>query len=181
MSAIIARDGRRFNSLWGGRHGDTQDIVGDCRLDSTSRKGHIPAATKDQDNGVISKIFSWWNEATLGALYDIKRRSDLVGEDAYGNRYFEDRKPSIGGRHRRYVVYRGLAEPSKVPADWHGWLHHTLKLPPTEAPLKRKPWELDHKPNMTGTVFAEKPKGALSENAERAQNTADYEAWSPDA
>lgn len=127
------------------------------------------------------KIFTWWNGATLGALFDIKRRSRLVGEDAYGNRYFEDRKCSVEGRKRRYVVYDGLAEPSKVPADWHGWLHHTFDQPPTEAPLPRKHWEKDHQPNLTGTVFAYRPRGSLRGEANRHEADADYEAWSPDA
>ncbi|MEL7129245.1 MAG: NADH:ubiquinone oxidoreductase subunit NDUFA12 [Pseudomonadota bacterium] len=130
---------------------------------------------------MLAKLFTWWNGSTIGTLFDVKRRSDFIGEDDYGNRYFEDRKASVGGRHRRYVIYKGLAEPSKVPADWHGWLHHTHKIPPTEAPLPRRSWETDHKPNMTGTLFADRPKGSLSGEQERAGNAADYEAWTPDA
>ncbi|MEO0981193.1 MAG: NADH:ubiquinone oxidoreductase subunit NDUFA12 [Pseudomonadota bacterium] len=130
---------------------------------------------------MLERVFTWWNGASISTLFDIKRRSNFIGEDEYGNRYFEDRKVSLEGRKRRYVVYRGLAEPSKVPADWHGWLHHTFEDPPTEAPLKRRSWEIDHKPNMTGTVFAERPRGALSEGGERAKTSADYEAWTPDA
>ena len=130
---------------------------------------------------MLAKIFTWWNETTIGALFDIKRRSRFVGEDDYGNRYFEDRKASRGALHRRYVIYRGLAEPSKVPAEWHGWLHHTLSEPPTEAPLARKAWENDHKPNMTGTIFATRPKGSLSGGGDRQKSDADYEAWTPDA
>ncbi|MEM7768062.1 MAG: NADH:ubiquinone oxidoreductase subunit NDUFA12 [Pseudomonadota bacterium] len=132
---------------------------------------------------MIDKLFTWWNGATLGALFDIKRRSAFIGEDTYGNKYYEDRKSSMGnkGYKRRYVVYQGLAEPSKVPPEWHGWLHHTLAEPPTEAPLPRKSFELDHKPNMTGTVYATRPKGALSEKGERQDTYADYEAWTPDA
>jgi len=132
---------------------------------------------------MLMKLFTWWNGATLGAMFDIKRRSDYVGEDAFGNRYFEDRKSSMGVENykRRYVIYKGLAEPSKVPADWHGWLHHTFDEPPTEAPLLRKDFELDHKPNMTGTLYATKPKGALSEKGKRQDTYADYESWSPDA
>jgi len=77
---------------------------------------------------MFMKLFTWWKGSTLGALFDIKRRASFVGEDDYGNRYFEDRRTSLGDRnyHRRYVIYNGLAEPSKVPADWHGWLHHTV-------------------------------------------------------
>lgn len=132
---------------------------------------------------MLAKLFTWWNETTLGALFDIRRRATFVGSDDYGNRYYEDRRVSLGekGYHRRYVIYKGLAEPSKVPAEWHGWLHHTLDEPPTEAPLTRKRWELDHKPNMTGTLYATKPKGAISEGRHRQKSDDDYEAWTPDA
>lgn len=130
---------------------------------------------------MLNKIFTWWNESTFGALYDIKRRSDFIGTDDFGNRYFQDRKASVSGRHRRYVLYKGIAEPSKVPAEWHGWLHYTFDEPPTEDPLPRQAWETDHKPNMTGTIFAERPKGTLREGGERAAAASDYEAWSPDA
>jgi NADH:ubiquinone oxidoreductase subunit len=127
----------------------------------------------------IKRLFAWWDGATLGALFDISRRANRVGEDEYGNRYFEERRASLDHRPRRYVVYKGYADPSRVPPDWHGWLHHTFVEPPTVAPLRRRPWEKDHVPNMTGTVYAYHPKGSLSGRGERAASTGDYEAWKP--
>jgi len=127
------------------------------------------------------KLFTWWNSVSPGGRFDIKRRSEHVGTDDYGNRYFQDRKISVEGRKRRYVIYKGLAEPSKVPAEWHGWLHYTFDEPPTEAPLQTKSWETDHKPNMTGTDFAYRPKGTLREGGQRREADSDYEAWTPDA
>lgn len=129
---------------------------------------------------MLSRIFTWWNGATLGALFDIWRRGVLVGEDEQGNRYYEERRPSLDNRKRRYVVYKGLAEASRVPPDWHGWMHHTIEQPPTEAPLKRQPWELDHQPNLTGTVRAYHPRGSLARSGDRAPATADYQAWTPE-
>lgn len=132
---------------------------------------------------MLGKLFTWWNGATLGALFDIRRRARFVGEDEFGNRYFEDRRPSMGESDyfRRYVIYKGLAEPSKVPPDWHGWLHHTFDAPPTEAPLKRQIWEKPHQPNFTGTLKAYRPKGAISSGGKRQESDSDYEAWTPDA
>lgn len=127
----------------------------------------------------IKRLFAWWDGATLGALFDIGRRAKKVGEDEYGNRYFEERKISLEGRPRRYVIYKGYADASRVPSDWHGWLHHTFAEPPTTAPLKRKAWEKDHQPNLTGTVYAYHPKGSLSEPGKRAAASADYEPWTP--
>ncbi len=128
----------------------------------------------------LSRIFTWWNGATLGALYDIKRRGVRVGEDEQGNVYLEERRASLDGRKRRWVLYKGYAEPSKVPPDWHGWLHHVFDAPPTEKPLARRAWEKDHVPNLTGTPYAYRPPGSLASGGDRAKATGDYEAWTPD-
>jgi NADH:ubiquinone oxidoreductase subunit len=130
---------------------------------------------------MLGRIFSWWDGATLGALFDIGKRARIVGKDEQGNRYYEEKKPSLDGRKRRYVIYKGYADASRVPPDWHGWLHHTFDKPPTEAPLPAKPWEKGHKPNMTGTPQAYRPKGSLYRGGERAPSSGDYEAWKPDA
>ncbi|MEM6626891.1 MAG: NADH:ubiquinone oxidoreductase subunit NDUFA12 [Pseudomonadota bacterium] len=126
-------------------------------------------------------ILGWWKNATVGARFDIGRRAVLVGEDDQGNSYYEEKKPSLAGRKRRYVIYNGAAEPSRVPSDWHGWLHHTFDKPPTEAPLETKKFELPHRPNLTGTLFAYRPKGSLAKQEDRTKTAADYEAWDPDA
>jgi NADH:ubiquinone oxidoreductase subunit len=130
---------------------------------------------------MVKSLFIWWEGATLGARFDIGRRARQVGTDEQGNRYFEERKPSEEGRKRRYVIYKGVAEPSRVSADWHGWLHHVFEQPPTTDPLPRKTWERDHKPNLTGTHLAYRPEGALASGGERAASSGDYEAWKPDA
>ncbi|GAB4519066.1 MAG: NADH:ubiquinone oxidoreductase subunit NDUFA12 [Parvularculaceae bacterium] len=129
---------------------------------------------------MLNKFFTWWNGATFGALLTIKSRGRLVGEDSEGNRYFEERKgASLAGQKRRWVIYKGVAEASRVPPDWHGWLHHTFDEPPTTAPLKRQKFEKDHLPNMTGTPLAQFPPGSLVRGGVRPHATGDYEAWTP--
>ncbi|MEC9141675.1 MAG: NADH-ubiquinone oxidoreductase subunit NDUFA12 family protein, partial [Pseudomonadota bacterium] len=81
-------------------------------------------------------------------------KTRLVGSDAFGNRYYEERKARPGKPPRRYVRYNGMVEASKVPADWHGWLHHTEDSPPPEGGYARHDWQLDHQPNTTGTKLA---------------------------
>ena len=132
--------------------------------------------------GLLKAIFTWWTGATIGATHQIKRGSVFVGEDEAGNRYFEtvDKRWNYDGRNRRFVIYKGYADASKVGADWHGWLHHTFDAPPTRAPLKRKAWELDHMPNLTGTIHAWRPRGSITRGGERASASGDYEAWRPD-
>lgn len=128
---------------------------------------------------LLSLIFTWWNGATIGTYIFTANKGKLVGEDSQGNKYYEERKPAKGAKPRRWVIYNGTAEASRVPSEWHGWLHHTFDEPPTTSPFKTKPWEAPHVPNMTGTPQAYRPTGSLSKTGQRPHATGDYEAWSP--
>ncbi len=71
------------------------------------------------------------------------------GQDTFGNRYYESKRGADAfGRKRRWVIYAGSLEPTKVPGEWHGWLHHTRDTPAQHTPY---PWRKGHLPNMTGT------------------------------
>ena len=101
--------------------------------------------------------------------------------DAQGNAYFRGRKPHGDGRERRWVIYQGANDASRVPAEWHGWLHGSFDgVPESNLPPARI-WEVDYTPNATGTATAYRPAGALERGGKRAGATGDYEAWSPDA
>jgi NADH:ubiquinone oxidoreductase subunit len=130
--------------------------------------------------GWLVKLFTWWNGATLGTLLFTKRRGVKVGEDEQGNIYYEEKSARVGRRKRRWVTYNGTAEASRVPPDWHGWLHFTFDEPPTKEPFKIKSWEKDHVANLTGTPYAYRPQGSLGGTAQRPHATGDYEAWQPD-
>jgi NADH:ubiquinone oxidoreductase subunit len=79
------------------------------------------------------------------------------------------------------VLYNGIAEATKVPPPWHGWLHHTLKEPPRPEDIeKRYPWQKEHLPNLTGTPRAWRPRGSLLRGGHRAPAAGDYEAWKPE-
>lgn len=135
------------------------------------------------DSRVLKAIFTWWNGVTLGQRMHIARRGVKVGQDDYGNTYYEardDKDSYDAGRKRRWVIYNGYAEASKVPPEWHGWLRYTFDEPPTVAPLLRRPWEKDHLPNLTGTVFAWRPKGSIARAGQRDSATGDYLPWTPE-
>ena len=123
---------------------------------------------------LLRMIFIWWRDATPGTWLTTWLYGRKVGSDNFGNRYFENRSGS-----RRWVIYNGTVEASRVPADWHGWLHHTFKEPPTRAAFKVKSWEKEHLPNMSGTEGAYRPEGSLAARGLRAPATGDYEAWEP--
>ncbi len=125
--------------------------------------------------GIFREIFAWWTGNTIGTRLFTLRKGELVGEDERGNRYYRERKGS-----RRWVIYRDLAEASKVPPDWHGWLHHTVDDPPTEQSYQPKPWQKPHRPNMTGSPDAYRPRGSTLVPGDRPAATGDYEAWRPD-
>jgi NADH:ubiquinone oxidoreductase subunit len=132
---------------------------------------------------VLKSIFTWWNGATVGIRFTIAKHGVFVGQDEYGNKYYEARtnRHSYDAKHkRRWVVFNGYAEASKVSPDWHGWLHYTFDEPPTTAPLPRRGWEKEHRPNLTGTIHAYRPKGSLARGGERQRATGDYEAWKPE-
>lgn len=121
----------------------------------------------------ISRLFTWWNGQTLGTQIFTWRQGRRVGEDEQGNIYYQNADGS-----RRWVIYDGEAEASRVPPDWHGWLHHTYDTPPTEAPLPRKAWEKPHLPNLSGSEAAYVPPGSLRAPAGPVERR-DYEAWTP--
>ncbi|MDE2463060.1 MAG: NADH:ubiquinone oxidoreductase subunit NDUFA12 [Alphaproteobacteria bacterium] len=123
---------------------------------------------------LIKRIFIWWSGATLGTLWQTMRHGRYVGADSLGNRYYQDRTGK-----RRWVIYKHTVDASLIPPDWHGWLHHTFREPPTVASPKIKPWEQEHRPNLTGTPLAYRPRGSLAGSGVRQPSTSDYEAWEP--
>ena len=136
--------------------------------------------------GILSKIFTWWDGATIGTSLWSARNGEHVGTDFAGNKYYRARKrvgagQPFAGSERRWVIYAGSNDASNVPAEWHGWLHGSLEgVPESHLPPARI-WEADYSPNATGTATAYRPQGALERGGKRAASTGDYEAWSPDA
>ena len=129
----------------------------------------------------LGKIFTWWDGATIGTLFDSWRHGEQVGADAQGNRYFRACKKSSDGRERRWVIYDGANDASRVPSEWHGWLHGAFDDVPESRLPPARIWEVDYTPNATGTGAAYLPQGALQRGGRRAAATGDYEAWSPDS
>jgi len=123
---------------------------------------------------MLKQIFTWWNGETIGTRLYTTRKGRKVGEDEHGNTFYQTADGS-----RRWVIYNGEAEASRVSPDWHGWLHHTYDAPPTEAPLPRKVWEKDHAPNPTGTSAAYHPPGSVMSPVSRPRVVGDYDAWTP--
>ena len=134
--------------------------------------------------GLLGKIFTWWDGATIGTLFNSARTGEQVGTDHQGNRYYRAKKLREAGQpgmpERRWVIYDGANDASRVPAEWHGWLHGTFDGVPESFLPPPRIWEVEYTPNETGTPAAYRPQGALERGGHRAPATGDYEAWSPE-
>ncbi|MCC6000158.1 MAG: NADH:ubiquinone oxidoreductase subunit NDUFA12 [Pararhodobacter sp.] len=121
----------------------------------------------------LLRMLTWWNSQTLNTQFHTWRHGKKVGEDDQGNIFYESRDGK-----RRWVIYNGETEASRISPDWHGWLHHTWSETPAERPLVHKSWQKPHAENPTGTPAAYLPAGSMR-RTEPAQRR-DYDAWSPE-
>jgi NADH:ubiquinone oxidoreductase subunit len=132
---------------------------------------------------LLLEWFTWWNGTTFMTRVTLWRRGERVGEDEFGNVYYRlANDPKLNPaftRERRWVVYNGYAEATTIPPGWWGWMHHTTDTPPTEDAYQPKPWQKPHRPNMTGTARAYRPKGSTLAEGRRPAATGDYKAWTP--
>ena len=121
----------------------------------------------------ILQFFTWWNGQTLGTRFWTWRKGEKVGEDEAGNLYYRQR----GGR-RRWVIYNGEAEASRIPAAWHAWMHYRSDEVPSKDDKARE-WQKPHEPNLTGTALAYRPPGSVLHARPRVPARPDYEPWKP--
>ena len=130
----------------------------------------------------ILQIFTWWNGQTMGTRFHTWRKGERVGQDDFGNVYYRTKGGAIDpalGVERRWVIYNGDADASRIPPGWRGWIHHTVDIPPTEETYAPREWQKPHQPNMTGTAQAYRPKGSILGANERPNATGDYKPWTP--
>lgn len=122
----------------------------------------------------LLRAVTWWNGQTLNTQIFTARKGIKVGEDDQGNVFYHNADDS-----RRWVIFNGEVEASRIGADWHGWLHRTFDELPSKKPLVHKDWEKPHQENLTGTLKAYAPAGSIRSGAS-PQARSDYEAWAPE-
>lgn len=123
------------------------------------------------------RTFTWWAGATWGTWLFTRLDGKQVGTDEQGNVYYERRKH---GRSRRWVIYNGNNDGSRVPPGWQLWLRGTIDELPEEALPPKRAFEKRPEPNFTGTMQAYRPDGALGSNKVRPASTGDYQPWIPE-
>ncbi|HWH22919.1 MAG TPA: NADH:ubiquinone oxidoreductase subunit NDUFA12 [Allosphingosinicella sp.] len=125
--------------------------------------------------GFFKNLFTWWEGASLGTSLSVWRNGRKVGTDDFGNVYYETKS---GGR--RWVIYNGPNDASRIPPEWYSWMHHQIDGHPDEVLPPVPKYQKPHKPNMTGTLDAYRPSGALERGGQRQAASGDYQAWTPD-
>ncbi len=99
----------------------------------------------------------------------IKIFCNKIGMDEFGNSYYQNKAG------KRFVVYKGIAEPSKIPAEWHSWIHYSCDIAPVNIKTDKFSWQKIHLPNLTGTKNAYSAK----KFALKTYQAKKYEAWKP--
>jgi len=117
---------------------------------------------------LFKQIFIWWNRQTIGTFIYTFLFGKFVGEDEFGNKYYTSRKG------KRWVIYKNEVEASKIPPEWHLWIHFLTKKKP-DSDMKKFSWQKKHSENLTGTNKAYKPEGSLT--GKEQKNLKQYDSW----
>ena len=117
---------------------------------------------------LLKQIFTWWHKQTVGTLIYTLFTGKFAGSDQFGNKYY------FNSKGKRWVIYKNDIEASKIPPEWHLWIHSlTLKIPSNN--INKFSWQKPHEENLTGTSKAYKPEGSLFSDVKK--NMKKYETW----
>tara|TARA_Y100000590_G_scaffold7163_1_gene9181 strand:- start:607 stop:963 length:357 start_codon:yes stop_codon:yes gene_type:complete len=118
---------------------------------------------------MIKQIFTWWNSQTFGTFLHTIFFGKLIGKDEFGNKYYQNKKG------KRWVIYNGEINASKITSDWFSWIHYTTNSKPSEKKQKKYPWQKPHLENKTGTSESYSPNKISKQD----KNFKKYENWKP--
>ena len=100
---------------------------------------------------LFKKIFTWWNRDTFGTRLKTIFFGKFVGKDNFGNKYYESKDG------KRWVIYSGEIDASKISNDWYSWMHFTKNKIEFKTNIKKYNWQKPHSENKTGTSKAYHP------------------------
>ena len=118
----------------------------------------------------LKQIFTWWHKQTIGTFIYTLFSGKFAGSDQFGNKYY------FNSKGKRWVIYKDNIEASKIPPEWHAWIHFTGINKPNDK-TKKFSWQKQHEGNLTGTNRAHKPEGSLASDLKT--NMKKYEIWKP--
>ena len=116
----------------------------------------------------LKQIFTWWHKQTIGTFIYTLFTGKYVGKDQFGNKYYSNSK------EKRWVIYKDKVESSRIPPEWHLWIHFLVKNKP-DSNASKFSWQKEYEENLTGTKRAYKPEGSLS--SESKKDMKKYESW----
>jgi NADH:ubiquinone oxidoreductase subunit len=94
---------------------------------------------------LLKKIFTWWNQDTIGTRLFTIFYGKFVGKDSFGNKYYQS-KPG-----KRWVIYKDEIDASKIPNEWYSWIHFIKNKIENSHEIKKYDWQKPHQSNQTGT------------------------------
>ena len=101
---------------------------------------------------VFKEIFIWWNQQTFGTRLNTILFGKFVDKDAFGNKYYQSKSG------KRWVIYNGEVDASKIPEEWYSWMHRTGNKIENIHEIKKYDWQKNHLSNQTGSVNSYHPK-----------------------
>ena len=121
-------------------------------------------------------LFTWWNGITVGTKLYTYFKGKKVGEDYFGNFYYESRD-----KKNRWCIYSNESEASKISPEWNSWLRFISVESPKDNPMTYE-WQKAFDGNSTGLNSAYKPRlvrtNGSKEDLDKHQS--DYKAWKPE-
>ena len=87
---------------------------------------------------LLKKLFTWWNQETIGTKLKTIFFGKLIGKDSFGNSYYESKDG------KRWVIYCGEIDASKIPNEWYSWIHFTKNKIENKHNLEKKKKKKPH-------------------------------------
>ena len=100
---------------------------------------------------LFKEVFTWWNHQTFGTRLSVLFFGKFVGKDTFGNKYYQTKKG------KRFIIYNGEVDASKIPNEWYSWMHFTPNKIEKTHDLEKYDWQKPHQYNLTGTDEAYYP------------------------
>ena len=125
---------------------------------------------------LLKFLFTWWNGNTVGTKLFTYLNGKKVGEDYFGNYFYESRD-----KRNRWCIYYYQSDASKISPEWNSWLRFITNSCPTDEAMAYE-WQKSYSGNLTGLDGAYKPEilraNKKIEDLDRYQS--DYKAWKPE-
>ena len=125
---------------------------------------------------LLKFLFTWWNGNTVGTKLYTYLKGKKVGEDYFGNYFYESRD-----KRNRWCIYSYQSDASKISPEWNSWLRFITNSCPIDEAMTYE-WQKRFSGNLTGLDSTYKPEilRANKKNEDLDRYQSDYKAWKPE-